>query len=80
MVTNKNVSSFKDLIICGTNLQSEILKSTIIKALIQVHRNDGVPLKAIAQECAYFLRLEAIVNRSHEAAILELAGKLNNIV
>ena len=77
-VTNKNVGSFKDLILCGSNLQAEILKSAIIKALIQVHRNDGVPLKVIARECAYFLMLEAVVNGSYEKALLELVGKLNN--
>ena len=78
-VTGIDVQGFNDLLLCSTSTGPEILKSAIIKALIQISRNHGVPGRAVAQECAYFLRLEAVVNRSNQSCILDLISKLNLI-
>ena len=76
LITGSSIQSFKDLIICSPSLEEESLKITIIKALIQINRNHNVPISAIAQECSYFLRTEAIADSLKERALLELIQKL----
>ena len=78
-IAGTSVQSFRELILCDMSPELETLKVTIIKALIQVNRNHNVPDKVIAQECAYFLRIEAIANPSRETGILDLVAKLGRI-
>ena len=78
-VTGTSVASYRDVVQCEGNYGSEILKSAIIKALIQIHRSSNLPERVVARECAYFLRIEAAVNPTNEAALLSLVTKLNNI-
>lgn len=78
-LTNLNITSYRDLILCGSEIEHEILKTAIIKALIQINRNISVPVKVVARECASLLRIEAIVNRAREQAIRSLITKLNSV-
>ena len=78
-IAGDSIRSFIDLIRCGPNLEVEIFKSTIIKALIQINRNHGTPGRVIAQECAYFMRIEAAMNPSKANNLLTLATKLGDI-
>ena len=78
-VSGVEILSFKDIIECSADSALETLKSTIIKALIQITRNHNVPEKVIAHGCAYFLRIEAISNRTYERTLLSLVDKLNRI-
>ena len=74
-----NVGSFQDLILGSDIIELEVIKAVIIKALIQINRNHNVPVRMIARECAYFLRIEAILNPSLATTILDLVTKLNNV-
>ena len=78
-VTGLEIRSICDLILCTSSIESEILKSAIIKSLIQIDRCHGVPTKVVAQECSNFLRTEAIVDRTREATLLLMINKLNDI-
>ena len=74
-----SVQSFREVILCSDRIEVESLKSTIIKALIQIDRSHNLPVKAVAQSCAHFLRIEAIVNKSHEGPLLALINGLNRV-
>ena len=79
-ITGENVQSLKDLILCSSSLENEILKIAIIKSLIQINRNHNVPTRVIALECAYFLRVEAIANSSKERALTLIISKLRDVL
>ena len=79
-MTGVNIGSFQNVLCCNLTCEAEILKSTIIKALTQINRNHLVPAKVVAQECAYFLRIEAIMNQKREKQLLELVNRLNNVI
>ena len=78
-IAGQEISSFADLLLCSSSIELESLKSAIIKALIQINRSHSVPEKVIAQECAHFLRIEAIVNSPARTRLLNLVNKLNGI-
>ena len=78
-VTGCDIRSFKDVIMCHGSIEVEILKSVIIKSLIQISRSHNVPDRVIALDCARFVRIEAISNKSIETSLLNLATKLGNI-
>ena len=80
LVTGFDVLSLSDVIICHDSIDSELLKSAIITALIQIDRRHGVPVKAIAHDCTSFLQIEALANPKKEAALLSMIKKSNSIV
>ena len=71
-----DVQSLKVVVLYNNyrNFGSEILKSAVIKALMQINSSHNVPKRVAALECAYCLRTEAIMNSSNEAALLALAS------
>ena len=78
-ITGTNILSFRDLILCESAVEIEILKTALMKALLQINRNRSVPTRVVAIECASILRTEAIVNRTREKAILDLITKLSHL-
>ena len=78
-LTGTRVNSIKSLLSGAPTVASELLKSAIIKALIQINRSSVIPTSAIAKECAYFLRIEAIKNKSLESNLIQLATQLSAV-
>jgi hypothetical protein len=62
--TSKRVNSFEDILSASQSTAVELVKSVILRKLIQIDRSFGQPLNAVQQECLYYLRLESIVNQS----------------
>ena len=71
------VDSIKMLLCGAPTVETELLKATIIKALIQINRSSTLPINVIAKECAFFLRVEAIMNSKNEHKLRQLASQLN---
>ena len=71
--------TYRDLITCSADTVVESFKATIIKALIQINRNHGVPERVVAQSCAYHLKIEALANKFKERDLLRLVERLNGI-
>ena len=78
-VTGSEIRTFGEVLLCSSLVEIEIVKSAIIKALIQIDRNHHTPVKVIAKECAHYVRLEAIANSTIRAKALALIDKLNAV-
>ena len=78
-IIGTEIVSFSKVLTCSLSVEAEILKASIIKALLQINRNHNVPTKTIAQECAYLIRIEAIVNLAKRSRLMVLVSKLNNV-
>ena len=79
-VTNCAIQSLPELLMCSSSIPEEILKSAIIKALVQINRSQHVPVRSIASECSRFLRIEAIKNIILQPRLMAMVTHLNNIV
>ena len=78
-VTGVGPRSFRDIFLYNSNSECEIVKSVIIKALIQIDRSKNSPDKAIASLCSHFLRIEAARKSMNERPCADLISKLNLI-
>ena len=69
LITGKRIASFREIIVCTADAYSEIIKSVLIKRLLQIDRSRSLDLKSIAIECLFFLKIEKLVlsncNTSH---------------
>ena len=79
-ITGEKIDSLVDIILCSTNLESEIIKSTLLKALIQIDRSKSLPERALVAQCAFFLGLEARVNRRKADSIKDVITRILNLV
>jgi hypothetical protein len=62
--TSQRINSFEDILSASQSTAVELVKSVILRKLIQIDRSSGQPMNAVQQECLYYLRLESIVNQS----------------
>jgi hypothetical protein len=79
LFTSVRVQSLEDIISASQSTATEIVKSTILKKLIQIDRSTGQPINVVQQECLYYLRLEIIVNQSNQSKQRELQALMNEI-
>ena len=77
--TGVAIRSMKDIIVCNELQEIEVLKSSIVKLLLQIDRSKNLVNKAAAQWCAHFLRIEATVDRSKSSSCMSLVDKLKAI-
>ena len=68
-ITGVGMDSLFEVICCGENLEQELIKSVLIKALIQINRSCNRSDKEIITECLYYLGIELAVNRRESANI-----------
>ena len=61
-ITGVRTGSLYEVLCCSNNLEIEIVKSTLIKALIQINRSSNRTERDLIAECSYFLGIEARVN------------------
>ena len=73
-LTGIRVLSLYEAISCGRNVEHEIIKSILLRSLIQINRSQDRRDCEIAAECAFFLGIEARVNRGL-ASVLQLAAR-----
>ena len=77
--TGASIRTMYDIISCSAKPEVEIFKTGLIKALIQINRSRNKLNRVFALECAYYLRIEAMVNSRCEAKLLNLARTLQLI-
>ena len=63
-ITGKAISCMVDVIACTEALETEIIKSIIIKRLIQIDRSTGFTIEALKNEIRHYFRLEACVTHN----------------
>ena len=63
-VTGRVVSNMLEIITCLESPETEIVKSIIIKRLIQIDRSTSINFAAIKLEIKHFFRIEACSNKS----------------
>ena len=51
-----------DVIVCTKSTDLEILKSIIIKHLIQIDRSQGLSIETLKQEIRHYYRIESCVS------------------
>ena len=56
-ITGKTVNNFVDIITCNEEIDIEIIKSIIIKRLIQIDRSVGYSIEALKQEVRHYYRI-----------------------
>ena len=66
-LTGKSVDSLLQAIICVEEIDTEIVKSIIIKRLIQIDRSRNINLACIKQEILHYYRVEACLSKSLNA-------------
>ena len=60
-IFGQNVGDFHDVITCNGTLEQEIVKSVLIKLLIQIDRSTFLDLSAVKKNIIHFLMLEVAV-------------------
>ena len=55
-----------DVITCTEEIDLEIIKSIIIKRLIQIDRSSGFNLEALKREIRHFYRIESCMSSSSQ--------------
>ena len=61
-LTNQRVASLLDILLCGLSIEHEIVKSVILKALIQIDRSKDCNDRVVTSQCAFYVDLEARVS------------------
>ena len=77
--TGINIGSLFEILICTANVEIEIIKSIMIKTLLQIDRSQNRSEREILAECAFYLGVEAMVNKKLEVRLKECAGRLLSI-
>ena len=78
-LTGSRINSLYEVIRCGTDLSLEIVKSVLLKALIQIDRSSRISDRALRVECAFYLKLEARVNTTQATRLQQLADSMLSI-
>ena len=79
-MTGLRIDSLFDIIDCSDNLETEIIKSCLIKALIQIDRSRNASDGALVAECAHYMGIEARVNRQVSDRLLRRARILTDMI
>ena len=64
------------MISCGSNVEDEIVKSVILKALLQIDRSQNITDRGILIDCSYYLGIEAKVKSSLATKIQKAIDKI----
>ena len=65
-ITNSTIGGMLDIIMCCERSEVEIIKTVIIKHLIQINRSVGINSDSLKKEIAHFFRLEACTSKKYE--------------
>ena len=78
-MTGASVASLLDVLLCTLEVEHEIVKSVLVKALIQIDRSKNITDRMLIVECVHYLKVEATVNISRATRIMQLVELLQNI-
>ena len=80
-ITRTRVASLFDVISCGTNRGFEIVKSVILKALIQIDRSHSLDNRAILADCLYYVSVESRTDsQSGRDSLVLLQNKVKSLM
>ena len=77
-LTGSNVTSLFEVINCSGNVAQEIVKSTLIKSLIQINRSNNKSDRELVSECSYYVGIESRINRQNTANLDVMAQSLRS--
>ena len=78
-LSQNSTGSLYDVLSCSSSIEKEIMKSTIIKALLQIDRSRFRTSTEIVAECSYFLGIEARTNKRQARALQQCARRIIDI-
>ena len=78
-MTGASVASLLDVLLCTLKVEHEIVKSVLVKALIQIDRSKNITDRMLIVECVHYLKVEATVNSSRATQIMQFVELLQNI-
>ena len=76
-MTGINIVTMFDVLMCSNNLANEIVKTIILKALIQIDRSKDKTDREIISQCIFFIKIEARTHASNASALMQLANALD---
>ena len=59
LLSGESTTSIREVLHCSMNMTNEIIKSVIIKRLLQIDRSRDVPIRSIAIECLFHFRIKS---------------------
>ena len=77
-VTGESVTSLFDVISFSRNKGNEIIKSTLLKALIQIDRSKDSNGRELLAKCVFFLTIEARASATSSNLYLDCARRLRS--
>ena len=79
-MTERRIESLFDVVNCSNNLETEIIKSCLIKSLIQIDRCHNTSDSSLIAECAYYMGIEARANKKDAIRLLNRANLLTALI
>ena len=70
------LSSFYEVLVCESSLPHEIVKSVLIRALLQIDRSSNRVDRDILTECILYLNIEAMSNARISTELHQLVAKI----
>ena len=78
-MTNVRIESLFDVVHCKTNIGLEIIKSTVIRLLLQINRSRNKSEREVIIECSYYIGIETRINYKCIAELRRWASTLRNL-
>ena len=79
-ITGLKVESLFDIIDCSSQQDVEIIKSCMIRALIQIDKSKNRSENSLIADCAYYMGLEARVGNNRANYLLQTAKRLIDMI
>ena len=79
-LTGQSVDSMFEVLMCSNSTAHEIIKSIILKALIQIDRSKDRTDREIISQCLFFLKIEARVNNKISTNLMNFARTIERTV
>ena len=77
-ITGFRISSFFEVLTCSSDVGNEIIKSTLIKALIQINRSSNKSDREIVMDCRHYIGIEVRLSRANDDKLKRLAENLRD--
>ena len=77
-LTNQSITSMFDVLSCSKICAHEIVKSIILKALIQIDRSKDKTDRELVSQFIFFLKIEAITSKKYSNALLDFVNELRH--
>ena len=75
-LSNYRPGSFLDVLTHEQSLPIEIVKSVVLKKLIQIDRSVGLNCEQLKVECSRYLRIEAVANHGTSHMLTQFLASL----